>query len=274
MYFYAGVVLSVCYISRMQAPFRFARFVWAALAGQAPTLDDIYEIDDDFQVAMMSIQECRSGDAGEWRESYSYCFEIRNAAGVVVPLFPGGSGVEVTFERRLEFVERAQKFRMKEFACQLEALRRGFNQFFAPSVAALFAPWELELLCCGDNSCPVEEMKKVIVSDSPEDLARLWRILEMLTPRERQLFIKFGTGRGGLPPPGLMWQSKLQVFFRASSKPDMARELPISETCFSKVYITRYESDDVYLLKLRAALDCGAGIEDHLPEWRHLRPFT
>jgi hypothetical protein len=39
MFFYAGVVLSVCYSSRMQAPFRFA-------------LDDIDEIEEDFQLLM------------------------------------------------------------------------------------------------------------------------------------------------------------------------------------------------------------------------------
>jgi hypothetical protein len=271
MFFYAGVVLSVCYISRMQAPFQFARFVWGALSGTLPTIDDIYEIDEDFHLLMTSIQDSHEL---EWSDSFHYLFEIKDSLGRVVPLFPGGSQVEVTFERRLEFVERAQKFRLKEFGAQLDALKRGFNQFFAPSIAVLFAPWEIELLCCGDNDCTVDEMKKVITSDSGQDLQRLWRILDQLSPAERKMFIKFGTGRGGLPPPGLQWQNKLQIFFKSSTRPDMARELPTAETCFSKVYIPRYDSDRVYLMKLRVAMETSVGIEDHAPEWRDLRAFT
>jgi hypothetical protein len=272
MFFYTGVVLSVCYISRMQAPFRFARFVWGALAGAEPTVEDIFEIDGDLHSKFTSIKQ--TGDEVAWAASHHFAFEIPVARKRMVELFPGGSQVIVTFERRMEFVERAQKYRLKEFAAPLDALRRGFHVFFSPAVAALFAPWEMELLCCGPNDCPVEELKKLCTIQSPPDADRFWSIIERLTPHERKMFVKFGTGRGGLPPPGVEWQQKLQIFFSSSSRPDWHREMPTAETCFSKIRITRYDSDEVYLLKLRAAISFGVGIEDHAPNWNELRAFT
>jgi hypothetical protein len=275
LFYYAGVVLSVCYISRLQAPFRFARFVWGALTGTNPSIEDIFEIDDEFQLLASSIVNAEDGGASELQWAASrYTFEIKDSLGRLVELFPGGSQVPVTFERRLEFLERAQKYRLREFTAPLEALRRGFHVFFPPMVAELFAPWEIELLCCGPNNCPVEELKKMCVVEVAADAERLWRILDQMTPQERMMFVKFGTGRGGLPPPGVEWQSKLQIFFRSSNRPDMARELPTAETCFSKIMITRYDSDEVYLLKLRAAMTLGVGVEDHTPDWHHLREFT
>jgi hypothetical protein len=275
MFFYAGLVLSVCYISRLQTTFRFARFVWAALAGALPTIDDIYEIDDEFQFVMASIQEPegKAIDEAQWQASYHYNFAIKDSIGRLVELFPGGAAVPVTFERRIEFVERAQKYRLKEFTAHLDALRRGFQTFFAPQVAAMFAPWELALICGGPNDCPVEELKRLCKVDPPSDAERLWRILALLTPQERVLFIKFGTGRGGLPPPGLDWQDKLEVIFKSSSSPDRQRGLPTAQTCYSKISMPRYDSDEVYLQKLRIALTLGVGIEDHTPEWREVRSF-
>jgi hypothetical protein len=256
----------------MQASFRFARFVWAALTGIEPCLDDIFEIDDALQLTLTSIKE--TVDEAVWAASHHYAFEIRNAQGVLVELIPGGSHVPVTFEKRMEFVERAQRFRLKEFANSLEALKRGFHVFFSSSVAATFAPWEMELIVCGPNDCPVEEMKRVCVVDSAQDGERLWNILGQMTPQERKMFLKFGTGRGGLPPPGIEWQSKLQIFFKTSDRPDWQKQLPTAETCFSKIFIWRYDSDEVYLKKLRAAMALSIGIEDHAPEWAGLRAFT
>jgi E3 ubiquitin-protein ligase HERC2 len=67
---------------------------------------------------------------------------------------------------------------------------------------------ELETLACGNMDLPVEEMRANCRVD--EHSARrgemLWEVLERFTPTERALFIKFGCGRFGLPPPGYSWQ--------------------------------------------------------------------
>jgi hypothetical protein len=277
MFFYTGIVMAVCYISRLQTPFPLARFVWAALAGLPPTIEDIFEVDDEFHVVMSSIQETQGAkiDEAQWASSYHYMFEIKNSVGNVVELFPGGSQVPVTFERRMEFVERAQKYRLKEFTLQLDALRRGFHTFFPAHVASLFSPWEIDLLCSGSNDCPVAGLRKLCKSNSQADAERLFRLLDKMTPQERIMFIKFTTGRAGLPPPGLEWQDKLDLAFVDAAGPDHKRPLPRAQTCYSKIIIPRYDSDDVYLEKLRASLQHGIDIEDGNPArlWRDVRAF-
>jgi hypothetical protein len=83
----------------------------------------------------------------------------------------------------MEFVERAQKFRLKEFTQQLAALTRGFHQFFLPNAAMLFTLWELEILCCGSNDCPIEEVKKVIRSPEKGSLSSHFYASVTLVPR-------------------------------------------------------------------------------------------
>lgn len=88
-------------------------------------------------------------------------------------------------------------------------------------MAELLSPWEIELLCYVPDDCPIEEMKIIITSDSTPDLERLWKILEKFTPPEKIAFLKFGTGRSGLPPPGSNWKSKLKIDFVTSGGSDI-----------------------------------------------------
>jgi hypothetical protein len=273
MFFYVGVILSVCYISRLHFSFRFARVVWAALAGTDPTLEDVFEIDSEFKKLVLAIRATEGKTAAEasW-ESLDYMFETKDSLGRPVELIPDGSRVPVTFERRMEFVSLAEKYRVRELAWPLAELRKGFYKFFAKNAAELFAPWEIEQACCGIGDCPVAEMKKHIVVESG-DAARLWRILEQLSADERKLFIAFGTGRSGLPPPGREWRSKLRVRFVSSSGPDRMKQLPRGRTFESEIVIPRYESDEVFLQKLRFALRNSQTIEDGALEVHNVAAF-
>ena len=268
LYFVSGILMAAAYISKLPEPFRFARFVWNALTGRPVTIEDIYDVDQEFHQLMKSIENCDKtvANEAEFASLFPYHFVIQDSRGEMAELLPGGFNIPVTYERRMEFVQRSKRFRLKEFNTQLDALRKGFNFFFESSVAALLSPWELELLICGDNQCPVSELKKHCIYDNnDEHVQRLWKILEEFTPEERMLFIKFGCGRMGLPPPGMSWSSKLQIQFRSTdSRPDAAKPLPTAATCSSTMSIPRYTTDEWMARKLRAAITCAADIEqDH-----------
>ena len=134
---------------------------------------------------------------------------------------------------------------------------------FPPTIASILTPWELELFICGDSKCPVEEMKKVIVFDGGSEQSKdmLWKVLESFTPDERMLFIKFGCGRMGLPPPGSKWEKKLNINWKSSSKPDPLKPLPTAATCSSKMTIPEYQTEEWMAKKLRAAITLGANID-------------
>jgi hypothetical protein len=237
MYFYAGLLFSVCFISKLPQPFRFARFVWNSLTGRSVCIEDVYEIDLDFKQLMESIQQCEKDgiDSQTFSELFPNTFEIQNAAGDMVALILGGSSIRVTFERRLEFVQRSRRLRLKEFSVQLEWIRKGFNQFFVASVASILSPWELELLVCGPAEVELEQLTKNYQIDNSEHVQVLWRVLATFSTEEKMKFIQFGRGRMSLPPPRMSWESKLKIDFRTyDSKSDMEKLLPTAGTCSSR----------------------------------------
>jgi len=276
LYLYAGVLMTICYTSKLPEPFKFARFVWNALTLRPVTIEDIYEIDYLFKKFILSLEQCAFTNNQEFQQNFPMYFTVQNTLGNSIELIPGGSSIPVTIERRIEYINRCKQYRIKEFNEQLESLSRGFQIFFPPSASAILAPWELELLICGDNTCPVSEMKKnfnIPASDYSTDM--FWEAIESFTPEERMLLIKFGCGRMGLPPPGTQWSTKLQIHFKSSALPDPRKPLPNAMTCNSVIFIPRYTSVQWMIKKIKAAITFGADIEqDHAANFGDIGIYT
>jgi len=277
-YMYSGVLMGLCYSSKLPEPFKFARFVWNFLSGRNVTIEDIYEIDTSFRdlIVPMEDPENEKLTEEEFEQRFPRSFTCQDSLGHNIELIPGGTNTPVTLSRRLEYVQRCKKLRLKEFDVPLQALREGFNKIFNPSVASLLAPWELELFICGDTQCPIAEMKKCCSYESSDPTAvLLWKVLETFTPQERMLFIKFGCGRMGLPPPGMEWTSRLQISFSSSSQPDPLKPLPTAATCSNSMTIPKYQTEEWMAKKLRAAILFGADIDrDHDARISDLAGFT
>jgi len=277
-YMYSGVFMALCYSSRLPEPFKFARFVWNFLSGKSVTIEDIYEIDSSFRdiIVPMEDPENEKLTEDEFEQRFPRSFSCQNSLGHNVELIPGGNNTPVTKARRLEYVQRCKKMRLKEFDVPLQALKSGFNLIFTPSIANLLAPWELELFICGDSQCPISEMKKCCSYNSDEPTAALlWRVLETFTPEERMLFIKFGCGRMGLPPPGMEWTNRLEITFSSNSQPDPLKPLPTAATCSNHMTVPKYQTEEWMAKKLRAAILFGADIDrDHDATISDLAEFT
>ena len=273
LYYYSGVLMTICYTSKLPEPFRFARFVWNFLTQRQVKLDDIYEIDYNFKQFITSLENCNNN---EFQQMYMLNFTTQTTLGNTVELIAGGSTIPVTYERRLEYINKCKKFRVKEFNEQLEALRSGFQVFFPAPASSILAPWELELIICGDNNCPIDEMKRICsypVNDPTSTM--LWDVLESFTPEERMLFIKFSCGRMGLPGPGSRWVTPIHIQFRLSDAPDPEKPLPTATTCNSTVVIPRYSSVEVMAKKIRTAITFGSDIQqDHAANFGDIVQFT
>jgi ubiquitin-protein ligase E3 A len=234
------------------------------LTGMALTIEDIYDIDDAFRLQMVGIQTFEGTDEA-WESCFPQTFAILDSLGRKVALIPGGGSIPVTFERRLEFMERAQAFRRTEFQPAIASLKRGFTQFFQASVAAFFTPSELAVLCSGEEDYSFEAIKRITRSRNPPDAELFWPILEQLTLDERKKFVKFATGRAGLPLPGLSRGGSdtngiMLIFVREPNLPDSKKHLPTAATCFGHVTIPVYDSQEVFLQKVRNAINLGTGM--------------
>jgi hypothetical protein len=264
-FYYAGVLFSMCFIAKLLVPLQIVPFVWNALSGRSVTRQDIVDMDVEFGRV---IQTVLSGDPESESEQRfatlaSMNYEVRDSTGKMVPLIAGGSSVPLTMDRRLEFVERAMQFRVKEFKAPLDALRNGFFRFFNEPVARIMMPADLESFVCGRRGCAVDQLKKLCEFSDSRESEWLWRFLGEVGDEERLAFVKFATGRMGLPPPGMKWQEPLKIVWESSDVPDPRKKLPKGVTCFSKIYIQKYQSEEWFRRHMMAALKYGFGtIED------------
>ncbi|KAH0785707.1 E3 ubiquitin-protein ligase HERC2 [Histomonas meleagridis] len=190
-------------------------------------------------------------------------FTVKNSYGEIVELFKDGKITQVTFDNRLKYCELCERFRINEFTDVLSSVREGMKLIFGNSLSAL-VPWELRTLLCGDFDIPINELKKqcqifnpVINGVNYEEM--LFEALQRFSPEERMLFIKFGSGRMSLPPPGMQWSSMLRIVFQEKMRPD--NTLPRAATCSSEITIPNYSSIDVLEKNLRIAVTFSVDID-------------
>jgi hypothetical protein len=162
-----------------------------------------------------------------------------------------------------EYAQMCKKFRLREMQKQLDWLKKGISYFSPPDALFLLSPWELELIVCGDNSVPVTELKKHCRFDQKDKSSvMLWHVLESFSAEERMVFIKFATGRMGLPPPGAQWPSDLMIVWVLSNlRDDTVMLLPTVAICSSTIRIPRNASEEWMAKKIRAAIVFGVDID-------------
>lgn len=275
MFVYTGVLMTIAFISRLPQPFKFVEFVWGHFTGAQMTIQDIYSIDSEFELLMRQVDSGEIDDVEAERRGLT--FTVRDSHGEVVELFPGGGTVRVTKARMSEYSQMCKKLRLREMKQQLDWLKEGISYFFPPEALFLLSPWELELIVCGDNSVPVSELKKHCKYDAKDKSSKmLWQVLEKFSPEERMLFIKFATGRMGLPPPGSRWHSLLTITWVTSNvKDDAAMPLPTAATCSSTIRIPRYTTKAWMAKKIRAAIVFGVDIDtDRQVNFADIVPLT
>jgi hypothetical protein len=262
-YFHVGVLISMCYISKLPQPLPFSRLVWNGLTSQSYNVFDVFEADVQFR---KFVTEELPADQ---------TYEVLNSIDVPVELIAGGSKRIVTPECRKDFLQQAIRFRLDEFITQIDAIRKGFNEFFPAAAAMLLSPWELRELVCGQESIEIEEMKKHCIVSDRGMAEMLWKVLAKFSRYERMMFIRFGSGRMSLPPPGADWGTKLNIYFASSNLSDARKPLPTAATCSSSMTIPRYTTEEWMEKKLRAAVLNAASIDtDGTPAWSAVASFT
>ncbi|EAX99209.1 hypothetical protein TVAG_236540 [Trichomonas vaginalis G3] len=255
---YAGVLMSIAYVSRMPQPFRFAEFVWRFLTGHQLTIEDIYSVDSAFASSIKAFKE----NPAKTLLAHEYSFTVVNVAGQVKELIPYGSSVKVTMENVQKYVKLCKEYRIKELLPHLTSLRRGILHFLPTDAVTLLSSWELELFVSGDTNVSVDELKKCCKYDAMDKSSiMLWKVIESFTPNERMLFIKFATGRMGLPSPGMSWHSSLTItWLPLQGRTDENAELPTAQTCSSTIKIPRYTTEESMAKKIRTAIFYGGEI--------------
>jgi hypothetical protein len=265
-FYYAGALIALAYITSNTHPFKFVPFVWRFLTGRDVTLSDIGAMDADFfRIINSDSLKVAEISPQVFAKFFPSTLQVQNSLGVMVDLVPNGGQIPITPSLYRDYVRRCKEFRLKEFLPALSVIAEGFWLLFPKEAARIPYGAQLAAFVCGSELCPVEELMKHCRVIGVQDRAPMfWRVMRSFTPEERISFIGFASGRGGLPPPGMHWESQIEIEFLSPNPDNNPRPggLPTAATCFSAIKMPHYETEEDMAAKIRIALKWGGVISD------------
>ncbi|XP_028832345.1 E3 ubiquitin-protein ligase HECTD3 isoform X2 [Denticeps clupeoides] len=235
--------------------------VWKQLTGEAVSWSKDFPAVDSVLVKLLDAMETMDKETFDFKFGEELVYTTQLSDGRLVELTPGGSGVVVRYEDRMDFVKLVKKARLEESREQIAAMQAGLLKVVPQAVLDLLTWQEVEKKVCGDPEITVEALKRLTryedLEQSDVRVQYLWEALNNFTNEDRSRFLRFVTGRSRLPAP-------IYVFKQGSETTDA---LPQSSTCSSTLYLPNYPSAKVCEEKLRyAAYNCVA-IDTDMSPW-------
>lgn len=179
--------------------------------------------------------------------------------GTEIDLCPNGSKKQVTLENLAEYLQLLVKERLSEFDTQMKYIKEGMS-LIIPDNILFFMTWQdVDMRSTGAKTVDIDTLKSITTYDtckvdSPV-VVMFWNVFKTLTEDQRSKYLKFVWGRSRLPVnlDGLNRKHCIE-YFKSRSKDS----LPISHTCFFRIDLPDYSSEEILKRRLLYAIEyCG-----------------
>ncbi|KAA6369862.1 MAG: putative HECT E3 ubiquitin ligase, partial [Streblomastix strix] len=286
-----GALMSIHIQTRNPMNIMLAKIVWRHIVDEQPTIDDLAAADESFVRSMRRIRDCKNKSefesyGVEWtvvtqdghiedlslhrpihsKEKHSSS-SLSNIDEDQIDMFGFDSELSVSFEDRHAYCDAAEQFRLQEGASEAAEIRYGLLQLIPDEILLLATGPELEFLVCGEPTISVEDFKKIVQFNfgSQGQLKEMfWEMLKKMTSKQRQLFLRFVTGRSRMPhlPQGANdahsipsdLQLKVDLMGMRGSRGSWDQTLPASHTCYQSLELPQYSSADIMLERIVYAI--------------------
>ncbi|KAJ2129450.1 hypothetical protein GGF48_002422, partial [Coemansia sp. RSA 921] len=245
-----------------------------------PTLDALMALTEPtFPSLVAGLQQLLAWDEVEGRVEDVFCrvFEVTvpdplrvladlPAARVDVPgtatfeLVPGGADIDVTSANRHEYVRRHLEFvAFENVREQINAVRAGFMRVADGVVFRMVRAAELEQwLCAKTEPVSAAELERAAMYEeyTPTHpvVRRFWRVVASLPPAQLAKLLAFVTASDRVPLGGY----SALTFVVQRNGPDSER-LPSALTCFGRLLLPAYSTDERMRDRLVTAIENAAG---------------
>jgi hypothetical protein len=249
---YWGIGVFIALVIRCGLPqnLPFAPFIWKFVAGEQVTADDVTDIDPHLRDAFRqpTAWTVRMWDGSNRR---------------IIGHFDG----PVTREEVPLYIAKSVEMRIDAIRPSLKQMRKGFRANTGLKKDPLLRGSLLSRLAQGNPSLSVEELRQIsdITVDFPSGnqdphIQRFWRAVARFTDEQRVLLLKFMTGTTRIPYTGGSTQFRLKIAHEHGGNPDAI--LPRAATCFNKLYLPRYSTDEIAYNKILYAVQNCATMEE------------
>lgn len=240
------------------------------LLGKPINLDDIEMVDPDLHRSLTWMLNNDIGDIIDTTFSVEH-----NAFGQlqVHELKPGGREMPVTDDNKKEYVRLFVNYRfMRGIEQQFLALQKGFSELIHPNLLKSFDEKELELVIGGLGKIDLEDWKantRLKHCTSETNVVKwFWRTVESYNEERRARLLQFVTGSSRVPLQGFKALQgstgaagpRLFTIHLIDANTD---NLPKAHTCFNRIDLPPYETQEKLCEKLTQAIEetCGFAVE-------------
>ncbi|KAJ3112147.1 NEDD4 E3 ubiquitin-protein ligase [Physocladia obscura] len=184
---------------------------------------------------------------------------------VVVDLKPDGRNIEVTDENKAEYVQLYCEWRIaKRVEEQFRAFQQGFNEIVPQDMITVFNPSELELLIGGLAEVDMDDWMKNTdyrgYTENDETVKMFWKMVKDWDNEKKANLLQFVTGTSRIPVNGfkdLQGSDGPRRF--CIERTGEIDSLPKSHTCFNRLDLPPYRTNEVLEKKLTMAIELTAG---------------
>eukprot|EP01129_Flabellula_baltica_P002653 TRINITY_DN1246_c0_g1_i2.p1 TRINITY_DN1246_c0_g1~~TRINITY_DN1246_c0_g1_i2.p1 ORF type:complete len:3131 (-),score=718.92 TRINITY_DN1246_c0_g1_i2:9-8252(-) len=253
-YQFLGRIIGMAIRGEICLPLNLPSLFWKRIVGDEVERKDIEKVDYSFAQFLSDLKNTKEED-----------FVIDDSINWTVPtytgpveLVPNGSEKPITYENRMEYIEKAIEYKLKEGTEQINAIKQGIGNVILLSSLSLFSWRELEYIVCGSPHVDFEQLQQYTVyegvsRDDPH-IEYFWKALNSLDESLHSAFLRFTWARSRLPSTNLNTYFKIQ-YPPPNSEDDPDSHLPTAQTCFFAISIPKYTSAEVAKEKITYAIE-------------------
>jgi hypothetical protein len=242
-----GVYLGIVVRTGLSQDLPFVPLFWKFLVGEKLGETDVVAVDHELGAY---FAELREGSAtANWI--------VPHWDGTPV-LLPGHRERAVLPHEIESFIESAIRYRLTTIRGSLVTIRRGFRENVGFKKAVYVSGAILSRAAQGMPSISVEHLKaitKVMEFTQPGDaqyIDRFWKAVARFTEEERKLLLKFITTLPRLPNAAIFPGFRIVIVPLVVPNPDQT--LPMAATCFQKLHLPKYSSEEIAYRKILVAV--------------------
>jgi len=259
LFHFMGQMIGIAIRCDIPLELRWPRLVWKRIVGMQILKEDVEAVDENLFHVLDDVASVN--EEGTFKNKFSDLFFcVHSHDGMEqVDLVPNGAEVQVTFERRQEWVDKVIAFKLSEGVAQMDEMIAGLATIIPTAELAVFTPEEMERKICGAPHINIDVLRQNVIYDgipeTEQQVKWLWEVLDEFDQELRALFLQFVWARSRLP----VLSSQLFMKFKIQSAPDSVNSepddhLPLAHTCFFSIAIPAYSSKEVLRSKLVYAI--------------------
>ena len=217
--------------------------VWKCLLEKKITFKEYETIDKNFYNLIEKLKEGLLKKDKNLIESFDLYFEIQILNEKEVELIDNGKNIKVTLENVELFIELAQSIIIDEINNIIKFIKVGLNSVIEKNILQILKWEQLEEMVCGDVIFNMKEFKNNTIYDNKEKVIQwFWEWLENCKEEDKFKYLKFVSGRSRLPKS--KYEHKINIVFDKNLYPS-------SHTCFSTLYLPKYDSRDILFERMK-----------------------